>query len=76
MIISQTSEATFCKRIHSKWRQIISNIKKDESVSYVTIQLGVKEDKVIVSTDVPSLLRTYMESQNLRTFGGDADQLR
>lgn len=72
MIISQMSEVTFCKRIHSKWRQIISNIKgsKDQegSVSYVTIQLHVKEDKVpvIVHEDVPSLLGAYTELENLR----------
>lgn len=55
MIISQTSEVTFCKCIHSKWRQIISNIKKDGSVSYGTIQLRGKEDKIIVYLDFPSL---------------------
>lgn len=80
MIISQTGEVTFCKHIHSKWRQIINNIKKDGSVSYVTIQLRVKEDKIIVYLDVPSLLEAYMELQNLRRFGGarrsDADQVR
>lgn len=67
MIISQTSEVTFYKRIHSKWRQVISNIKKDGLVSYVTIQFRVKQDKVIVYMDVPSLLGAYVE---LRRFGG------
>lgn len=66
MIISETSEVTFCKRIHGKWRQIISNIKKDGSVSYVTIQLRVKEDKAMVHEDVPSLLGASVELEYLR----------
>lgn len=42
MIISQMSEVTFCKRIHSKWKQIMSHIKKDGSVSYVTNPIKCK----------------------------------
>lgn len=54
--------------------------QKDGSVSYVTIQLRVKQYKVIMYLDVPSLLGAYMELRNLRRFGGaqrsDADQVR
>lgn len=80
MIISETSEVTFCKRIHSKWRQIISNIKKDGSVSYVTIQLRVKEDKAMVHEDVPSLLGASVELEYLRRLrharGSDDEPVR
>lgn len=64
----------FCKRIHSKWRQIICKIKKDGSVSYVTIQLCVKEDKVKVSKRGRSFTSGGIWSyKTLEVFGGARD---